>query len=77
MSHHREIVEYQVRQTARGATVAVRCTAPVDLSALETEIAGCLNRLGLVDPEVTVISVDGIGRDVLSGKLKRFVTLPA
>jgi phenylacetate-coenzyme A ligase PaaK-like adenylate-forming protein len=76
LSHRREIVEYQVRQTARGAAVAVRCAAPLDLAALEAEIADGLARLGLAAPEVSVTAVDGIGRDALSGKLKRFVPLP-
>jgi phenylacetate-CoA ligase len=77
LSHRRQIVEYQVCQTARGATVAVRCTAPVDGAALEAEIAAALARLGLTAPEVTVSPVDGIEQHATSGKLKRFVPLPA
>jgi phenylacetate-coenzyme A ligase PaaK-like adenylate-forming protein len=73
LSHRREIVEYQVCQTARGATVAVRCTGSVDLPALKAEIEDDLARLGMADPEVLVTIVDEIGRQALSGKLKRFV----
>jgi len=73
LSHRREIVEYQVCQTVRGASVAVRCTGPVDLPALEAEIAGGLAQLGLAEPDVVVTMVDGIERQALSGKIKRFV----
>jgi phenylacetate-coenzyme A ligase PaaK-like adenylate-forming protein len=74
LAHRRQIVEYQVRQTPGGATIAVRATAPFDVAALEAEIAAGLARLGVVDPEVAVHTVDGLERQY-SGKLKRFVPL--
>ncbi len=76
LSHHRQIVEYQVQQTRRGASIAICCMAPVDLPLLEDEIAAGLARLGLAAPDVTVTPVEGIERHAMSGKLKRFVPLP-
>lgn len=72
LSRYRPVVEYQVRQTARGAAVAVRATDVVDSEALAAEIAAGLARLGLAEPEVTVAIVDHLERQY-SGKLKRFV----
>jgi phenylacetate-CoA ligase len=74
LSRRRQIIEYQVRQTPRGATVAVRATAPFDLVVLEAEIAAGLAHLGLAGPQVTVTTVDRLERQY-SGKLKRFVPL--
>jgi phenylacetate-CoA ligase len=65
--------EYQVRQTPRGVTVAVVTDADFDQHALATAIHGSLRQAGLTDPEVTVSRVDGIARDPLTGKAKRFV----
>lgn len=68
------IVEYQVRQTTRGAAIAVCCRGGVDLQGLEEEIAAALARLGLAEPEITVAQVDRLDRQA-TGKLKRFVPL--
>jgi phenylacetate-CoA ligase len=70
----RSVVAYQVRQTARGAAIAVRVTGAFDGDALAAEIAAGLARLGLAEPEVTVTIVDQLERQY-SGKLKRFVPL--
>jgi phenylacetate-CoA ligase len=70
----RQVVEYQVRQTSAGAEVSARCAGPVDLPALEAEIAAELARLGLRAPEVVIGAVERIERQS-SGKLKRFVPL--
>src|SRR5205823_6395505 len=77
LSRRRQIVEYQVHQTPRGAKIAARCTAPLDLPSLEAEIVAALSRLGLQAPEVTITAVDRIERHAMSGKLKRFVPLSA
>jgi phenylacetate-CoA ligase len=74
LSRRRQIVEYQVHQTERGATVAIRATEPFELGPLETEIADGLARLGVADPFVSVQAVDGLPRQH-SGKLKRFIPL--
>jgi phenylacetate-CoA ligase len=76
LSRRREVVEYQVRQTPRGAAVAVHATGPVDGAALAAAIADRLAGVGLADPQVTVTAVDRIERPP-SGKLRRFVPLPA
>ena len=72
LSRCRSVVEYQVRQTVRGAAIAVRVTELFDGEALAAEIAAGLAGLGLAEPEVTVTIVDQLERQY-SGKLKRFV----
>ena len=74
LSGCRSVVEYQVRQTARGAAIAVRVTEAFDGEALAAEIAAGLARLGLAEPQVNVTTVDQLERQY-SGKLKRFVPL--
>ncbi len=74
LGRRRHVLEYQVRQTPGGAEVAARCIGPVDIPALEAEMAGELARLGLPAPEVRVTPVERIERQS-SGKLKRFIRL--
>lgn len=52
------IIEYQVRQTVRGAQIAVRCQGHLDFRRLESEIAAKLASAGLPAAEVTVGAVD-------------------
>jgi phenylacetate-coenzyme A ligase PaaK-like adenylate-forming protein len=68
------IAEYQVQQTPRGVRVLLRLAGPVDLSALHAELTAALTDVGLIDPDVTLTPVDGLGRQG-SGKLKRFIPL--
>lgn len=75
LSRRREIVEYHVRQTPRGAAVSARCTEPIDVPGLEAEIASGLTRLGVPEPKIVVSPVEQIARGV-TGKLTRFVALP-
>lgn len=77
LGRRRDIIEYQVRQTASGADVAVRCIRPVDCAELAAEIARDLKTLGLDSPEITVVPVERLERLPRSGKLKRFVPLGA
>jgi phenylacetate-coenzyme A ligase PaaK-like adenylate-forming protein len=74
LGRERNIVEYQVRQTAGGAAIAIRCGGEVDVASLRTGIASDLVRLGLEKPEVSVTPVKRLERQA-SGKLKRFVPL--
>ena len=67
------ISEYQVRQTARGARVAIVATGAVDCDALSTAITHDLLQLGLTDPEVHIDTVDTLERHTQSGKLRRFI----
>jgi phenylacetate-CoA ligase len=69
------VVEYQVRQTPRGARIAVRCSAPVDLDGLRGEIALTLASLGLSRPIVEIEAVERLARDPGPAKLRRFVPL--
>jgi phenylacetate-coenzyme A ligase PaaK-like adenylate-forming protein len=69
------VVEYQVRQTPRGARIAVRCGAPVDLDGLGEEIALTLASLGVVRPIVDIEPVERLERDNGPAKLRRFVAL--
>lgn len=70
----RHIIEYQVRQTHRGAEIAVRCQGRPDLAALEAEITRKLTAVGLHGAEVAIATVDHLQRQD-TGKLKRFIPL--
>jgi phenylacetate-coenzyme A ligase PaaK-like adenylate-forming protein len=76
LGRDREIVEYQVRQTERGAVVAIRCLGEVDEERLRVEIVDDLVRVGLSEPEVAISRVAALERQA-TGKLKRFVPLAA
>jgi hypothetical protein len=77
LASHAGIVEYQVRQTAHGANIAVRCGAGVDLERLSVEIAGGLAALGVPRPVIDVTAVERLTRDSGPAKLRRFVPLVA
>jgi phenylacetate-coenzyme A ligase PaaK-like adenylate-forming protein len=70
----RNVMEYQVRQTERGAEIAVRCRGHVHLAGLRTDLVEDLKRLGLQEPEVSITAVDRLERQGV-GKLKRFIRL--
>ena len=77
LSRHPGVVEYQVRQTADGARIAVRCGAPVPLEGLGQEVADALAKIGLLRPVVEVTAVERLERDPGPAKLRRFVPLSA
>jgi phenylacetate-coenzyme A ligase PaaK-like adenylate-forming protein len=66
------VIEYQVRQTLRGADVLLRAHQPVDERRLARALEAELDRAGCPQPLVTVRAVEQIPR-VGIGKLKRFV----
>ncbi len=68
------IVEYQVRQTPRGADVRVRGEGPIDTARLAAKLREELAIHGLADADVTVTVVDVIDRQA-TGKLRRFIPL--
>jgi phenylacetate-coenzyme A ligase PaaK-like adenylate-forming protein len=70
------IVEYQVRQTERGAVIALRCRGDVDVRRLRGSIVDDLARLGLRQPEIEIAQDERLERQT-TGKLKRFVPLTA
>ena len=74
LSRRRNIVEYQVRQTACGAAITVVCDGPADLPGLEAELVARLTELGVPSPKVSVTPVGLIERQS-TGKLRRFVPL--
>jgi phenylacetate-coenzyme A ligase PaaK-like adenylate-forming protein len=69
------ISEYQVRQTPAGAEVLV--VGSPSIGVVEEALTAALQRHGLADPQIRVDLVSGIERHVATGKLKRFVALPA
>lgn len=75
LGRQRSVVEYQVRQTARGATVAIRCNGPADPGAIHAALRRALLGVGLPAPDVAVTVVEHLQRQA-SGKLKRFIPLP-
>lgn len=75
LEHYPGVVEYQVRQTPRGARIAVRCAAPVDLHRLRHEVVNGLAGLGLERPDVEIRAVARLERDPGPAKLRRFVPL--
>ena len=75
LGHHREILEYQVRQTQRGVTIGLVAAAAVDVQTLRTRITAGLAEVGLTEPRVDIETLHELPRQA-SGKLKRFVKLP-
>ena len=70
----RDVIEYQVRQTTRGADISVRCQGGAALMGLADQIRSKLITAGLDDPEVTITVLDQLPRQD-TGKLKRFIPL--
>ncbi len=68
------IVEYQVVQTESGADVLVVATG--DVQSLEPALVAAMQRYGVANPAVRIRTVETLGRNQASGKLKRFVPLP-
>lgn len=70
-----EVVEYQVRQTAAGAEVAVVAAQSLDAGELVGRVAQSLANAGLRDAEVAVRRVPALERDAYTGKVRRFIPL--
>lgn len=68
------IVEYQVRQTPRGADVRVRAEGSVDTARLASTLRAELATHGLPEADVRLTVVDALERQAI-GKLRRFVPL--
>jgi phenylacetate-coenzyme A ligase PaaK-like adenylate-forming protein len=75
LGRERNIIEYQVLQTARGADIRVRCQDALDAVPIVTAIRDALLELGLADADVTVTAVPVLDRQD-TGKFRRFVPLP-
>jgi phenylacetate-coenzyme A ligase PaaK-like adenylate-forming protein len=75
LGRRRQIIEYQVRQTPRGANIAVRASADLDVQGLVGELVEDLTTLGITQPHVAVSLVDEIERSDQTGKVRRFIPL--
>ena len=75
LGQQRAVIEYQVRQTPRGAAIAIVTSATIDLRPLHRKIVDALETLGLSEPSLTIEIVVAIPRQA-SGKLKRFIPNP-
>ena len=71
------IEQYQVHQTATGARIGVIGTGHIDVTALQSAIRADLAAAGLPDADIEINLVDTLERHRETGKLKRFIPLPA
>ena len=67
--------EFQVRQTERGADLAVVADGDLDVAALTAAVRDSLHQSGLPGPQVTLRRVQALDRDPLTGKARRFIPL--
>jgi phenylacetate-coenzyme A ligase PaaK-like adenylate-forming protein len=75
IGRRREVLEYQVRQTATGADITLRTPSPIDTDALISELVDSLAALGVQTPDVRVSLVEAIPRPGNAGKVRTFVPL--
>jgi phenylacetate-CoA ligase len=68
-----DVLDYQVRQTARGVAVQVLLERETSLAPLREQLHTALARAGLADPEVTVDAVAALPRNPQTGKLRRVI----
>ena len=69
----REVIDYQVRQTATGVDVCALLASHLDLSRLRDDLRVALRRAGVADPEVHVEAVASLPRHPETGKLRRVI----
>jgi phenylacetate-CoA ligase len=74
LSHQASVLEYQVRQTERGATLNTQLVGELAADDLRREIEAALGKVGLQNPAVAIVPVSSFERGA-TGKLKRFVPL--
>jgi phenylacetate-coenzyme A ligase PaaK-like adenylate-forming protein len=68
------VLEYQIRQTERGAHLSYQSKGEVDAQRLRSRMYEALRSYGIAEPEVTIEQVAILERTA-AGKLKRFVPL--
>ncbi len=68
-----DVLDYQVRQTARGVAVQVLLESGISVAGLREQLCAALARTGLADPEVTVDAVAALSRNPETGKLRRVI----
>jgi phenylacetate-coenzyme A ligase PaaK-like adenylate-forming protein len=69
------VLDYQVRQTARGIDVDVVATAALRRDEVVDRLTAALAHAGLPEPDVTARTVPTLERHPQTGKLQRFVPL--
>jgi phenylacetate-CoA ligase len=67
--------EFQVRQTVRGADIAVVADGDFNPGAVATAIADALRQAGVTSPHVSTRRVEALDRDAMTGKSRRFIPL--
>jgi phenylacetate-CoA ligase len=67
--------EFQVRQTVRGADIAVVADGDFDPGAVTAAIAEGLRQAGVTSPHVSTRRVEALDRDAMTGKSRRFIPL--
>jgi phenylacetate-coenzyme A ligase PaaK-like adenylate-forming protein len=75
LGQEKNIQEYQVKQTKRGAEVTLVTGGEVSLTAVEQALKQELVQAGLVQPEVVLRRVTRLERHAETGKRKRFIPL--
>jgi len=75
LGRHPDVVEYQIRQTARGADVSVIANDGIDIATTELAAAltAALRTAGLDNPQISVAIVAELERHPVTGKLRRFI----
>jgi phenylacetate-CoA ligase len=68
-----DVLDYQVRQTARGVAVQVLLERETSLAPLREQLRTALARAGLANPEVTVDAAAALPRNPETGKLRRVI----
>lgn len=71
----RGVAEYQVRQTANGAEIALRAPSSIDTDVLTQELVDGLAALGIEKPDVRLVVVDEVARSSTAEKVRTFVPL--
>jgi phenylacetate-coenzyme A ligase PaaK-like adenylate-forming protein len=75
LTHLPDVCEYQVRQTPRGADIAVLATPGVALDGVQAGLIASLREVGLVDPHISISAVETLPRKADTGKQTRFIPL--
>ena len=75
LGRRRQVFEYQVHQTPKGAHISLRTSADPDADGLRKELVEGLAALGVVSPRVSILVVDELERAQSTGKLRRFIPL--
>ena len=68
-----DVLDYQVRQTARGVAVQVLLESETSVAGLREQLGAALARAGVADPEVMVDAVASLPRNPETGKLRRVI----